>query len=54
MFPLGIKGHWDRLTDDDMTVAEGHRDCLVGKIQERCGVALDEAEKQVREFERSL
>lgn len=49
-----IKEHWGKLTDDDMTAAEGHRDYLIGKIQERYGVAREEAAKQVREFERRL
>lgn len=49
-----IKQRWGKLTDDDMTVAEGHRDYLIGKVQERYGVAREEAEKQVSEFEREL
>lgn len=49
-----IKQQWGKLTDDDLTVAEGHRDYLIGKVQERYGVAREEAEKQVREFERKL
>jgi len=43
-----------KLTDDDLKVVEGNSEYLAGKIQERYGVARDEAEKQVREFERSL
>ncbi len=49
-----IKQKWGKLTDDDLTVAEGSRDYLTGKIQERYGVAKDAAEEQIREFERSL
>lgn len=49
-----IKQRWGKLTDDDMTVAEGHRDYLIGKVQERYGIAREEAEKQVRDFEREL
>ena len=43
----------DRLFDrsskanDDLDVVEGRRTELVGKIQERYGVAKDEAERQV-------
>jgi len=33
---------------------EGRRDELIGRIQERYGVAEDEAKKQVKAFERSL
>jgi len=45
-----IKRQWGRLTDDDLKVAEGDLDYLVGKVQERYGVARDEAERQVRAF----
>ncbi len=49
-----IKKQWGELTDDDLTIVDGSRDYLLGKVQERYGVAKDAAEKQVREFERSL
>lgn len=45
-----VKEQWGRLTDDDLTVIEGHAEQLAGKIQERYGIARDEAERQVREF----
>ena len=41
------KDQWGKLTDDDLDQAAGKRDKLVGKIQERYGIAKDEAEKQV-------
>ena len=43
---------WGKLTDDDLTAINGKRDQLVGKIQQRYGIAK-EAEKQVDEFTRS-
>lgn len=46
------KEQWGKLTDDDMTVIEGKRDQLVGKIQERYGYAKDQAEKEVSDWER--
>lgn len=46
-----VKTQWGKLTDDDMTVISGHRDQLVGRIQERYGIEKDEAERQVRDFE---
>ena len=46
------KEKWGTLTDDDMTVIEGKRDQLVGKIQERYGYAKDQAEKEVSDWER--
>jgi uncharacterized protein YjbJ (UPF0337 family) len=46
-----IKEQWGKLTDDDIDVIAGKRDQLLGRIQERHGIAKDEADKQVREFE---
>ena len=45
-----VKQHWAKLTDDDIALIRGRRDELVGKIQERYGVAKEAAEKQVDEF----
>ena len=47
-----VKEKWGKLTDDDMTVIEGKRDQLVGKIQERYGYAKDQAEKEVGDWEK--
>ena len=47
-----VKAEWGQLTDDDLTVVAGRRDQLAGKIQERYGVARDEAEKQLAAWER--
>jgi uncharacterized protein YjbJ (UPF0337 family) len=49
-----VKEHWGRLTDDDLTTIEGQRDNLVGRIQERYGLAKEKAAEQVEEFERKL
>lgn len=49
-----IKTKWGKLTDDDLTVIRGKRDQLAGKIQERYGVAKDQAEAQIDEFTRNL
>jgi uncharacterized protein YjbJ (UPF0337 family) len=49
-----VKEKWGKLTDDDLTVIHGKRDQLIGKIQERYGIAKQEAEKQVDEFSRSF
>jgi uncharacterized protein YjbJ (UPF0337 family) len=46
-----IKEQWGRLTDDDLDVIAGKRDQLLGRIQARHGVAREEAQRQVREFE---
>jgi uncharacterized protein YjbJ (UPF0337 family) len=44
---------WGKLTGDDLDRVDGKREELVGKVQERYGIAKDEAEKQVAEFESS-
>lgn len=44
---------WGKLTDDDIDVVAGRREQLAGKLQERYGIAREEAEKQVAEFERN-
>ena len=39
-----------KLTDDDWTQLQGDKEKLVGKIQERYGVAKEQAEKELRDF----
>jgi uncharacterized protein YjbJ (UPF0337 family) len=48
-----VKEKWGKLTDDDLQVIRGKRDQLVGKIQERYGIAKEDAERQVEEFSRT-
>jgi uncharacterized protein YjbJ (UPF0337 family) len=47
-----IKEKWGKLTDDDLTVIEGNKDQLVGRVQERYGIAKDDAQRQVDEWNR--
>lgn len=49
-----MKARWGKLTDDDLTTAAGNAEYLTGKVQERYGIAKDEAREQVREFESDL
>lgn len=49
-----VKEQWGKLTDDDMTVIEGKRDQLVGRVQERYGIAKEKAEEEVAAWERKL
>ena len=44
------KERWCKLTNDDLDVIDGQRDQLIGKIQERYGVAREAAQKQVDEW----
>jgi len=47
-----VKEQWGKLTDDDLDVIAGRRDQLLGRIQQRHGLARDEAQAQVETFER--
>lgn len=44
------KSKWPKLTDDDLDFISGKHDFLVLMIQERYGIAIDEAERQVNEW----
>ncbi|MFP4217053.1 MAG: CsbD family protein [Phycisphaerae bacterium] len=51
---LQLKGQakqkWGKLTNDDLDRIDGENERLIGKIQERYGIARQEAEKQVEEW----
>jgi uncharacterized protein YjbJ (UPF0337 family) len=44
-----IRKQWGKLTDDDLDMAQGDAEILVGRIQERYGRSKEEAQ---REFDR--
>jgi len=46
-----IRERWGKLTDDDLDVIEGQREQLAGMLQKRYGVAREEIDAQIREFE---
>ncbi|HUF55700.1 MAG TPA: CsbD family protein [Thermohalobaculum sp.] len=41
---------WGKLTDDELQEAKGNRERLAGRVQERYGIAKDEAERQIDEW----
>ena len=45
-----IKAKWGKLTADDLTTINGRREELEGKIQQRYGVAKDEARKEIDDW----
>lgn len=49
-----VKQRWGKLTNDDLDAIDGKREELLGRIQEREGVAREQAERQVDEFVRKL
>lgn len=46
-----VREQWGKLTDDDLDVIAGRRDMLLGKLQEKYGMAQEEADRQVRDFQ---
>jgi len=48
-----VKERWGKLTDDDLDVIDGQSEQLVGRIQERYGIAREAAQKQVDEWNRA-
>jgi len=45
-----IKEKWGQLTDDDLTLVNGKREQLEGKIQERYGLAKDRVRQDVDDW----
>lgn len=45
-----IRRKWGKLTDDDLEVIAGSKDKFVGRIQERYGVAKEEAQQQLDDW----
>ena len=45
---------WGELTDDVFDVADGSAEYLSGKLQEQYGWDRDQADKAVKDFERTL
>jgi len=48
------KQQWGKLTDDDLDVINGQNESLIGKLQERYGIAKEEAQKQVDQWVKSV
>ncbi|HVY03231.1 MAG TPA: CsbD family protein [Caulobacterales bacterium] len=48
------KQQWAKLTDDDVAQIGGKRTELIGRLQERYGLAKDDAERQIDSWLRAL
>jgi len=48
-----VKETWGKLTDDEIDQIAGKRDVLLGKVQEKYGIAEEEAEKQLKDWEKT-
>jgi uncharacterized protein YjbJ (UPF0337 family) len=42
-----VREQWGKLTNDDLDQIQGKSEQLVGKLQERYGIARDEAQRQL-------
>jgi uncharacterized protein YjbJ (UPF0337 family) len=49
-----VRERWGRLTDDELSRVEGRREQLAARIQETYGLTREEAERQLRNWERNL
>lgn len=49
-----VKESWGELTDEDLNVIDGKRQRFIGYIQEKYGFERGEAEKRVREWQKTL
>ena len=45
-----IKAKWGKLTNDEIDEAAGNSEILAGKLQERYGLAKDEAKKHLKDM----
>ena len=53
-FKGSARQQWGKLTDDDLAMIAGSREKFVGKLQERYGLARDEAQRRADEWVRTL
>ncbi len=49
-----VQQKWGNLTSDDLDVIQGKRTELSGRLQERYGIAKDEAERQIDAWLKSV
>jgi uncharacterized protein YjbJ (UPF0337 family) len=53
-FSGDVKTKWGKLTDDELLQVNGNREILAGKLQERYGIAKDEANRQIDKWADNL
>jgi uncharacterized protein YjbJ (UPF0337 family) len=49
-----VRERWGRLTDDQLAIIGGRREQLAGRIQEAYGLTKEEADRQLKNWERNL
>ena len=53
-FTGSARERWGKLTDDDLDAIKGRKEILVGRLQERYGIAREEAGRQADEWSRQV
>jgi uncharacterized protein YjbJ (UPF0337 family) len=53
-FSARVKRRWGKLTNDELTEAEGNKDLLIAKIQQRYGESRETIEKNLDEMRSKL
>lgn len=53
-FKGSVKEKWGKLTDDDLTMIEGRRENLTGRLKERYGLEKEAAGKEIDAWMRGL
>jgi len=53
-FKGSARQKWAKLTDDDLEYIAGNRDQFAGRLQERYGIAKDEAERQLDAWQKTV
>ncbi len=49
-----VQKKWGKLTNDDLDVIKGNAKIMVGKLQERYGMTIEDAEKELEKFDYKL
>ena len=45
-----VRQKWGKLTDDDLTLINGKREELAGRLQERYGIEKERAEREIDDW----
>jgi uncharacterized protein YjbJ (UPF0337 family) len=46
--------HWGKMMNDELAATAGKYEALVGRLQERYGVAREEADQQLKDFTKTI
>ena len=53
-FTGSARERWGKLTDDDLDAIRGRKEILVGRLQERYGMAREQADREADEWSRQV